>query len=623
MDVENWTILNPPPELERVLSVAPRVHVADSTDALFSLAHRGNENDAMEVAYDLPDGRRIVEATVSRARNGIVVNYTEPYMRRRDPDSMLIADNRPSDKTRFEDRFNKPFSDLRIQTLEWLGKQELALFAFRTGWKDLGTPALAVAPVNAAFFPFGLALLQGLLSMEEIGEDFAPGVVVYVAPPFRHTCFNGRQYVVHHRTESVYELFSYNLYPGPSAKKGIYGSLIHLGEAAGWVAPHCSAVQVITPYDNVVTIMHEGASGGGKSEMHEQPHRLPDGQLLKGRNLVTGAKRYVEIPRTCDLHPVCDDIALCHPGIQEDNGKLWIVDAEDGWFIRVNHITEYGTDPNLEKLTAQPPAPLLFLNVDAAPQSRALIWEHIHDEEDIPCPNPRVIIPRTAIPDVVSEPVSVDIRSFGVRTPPCTREAPSYGIIGIFHVLPPALAWLWRLVAPRGFANPSIVDKEAMSSEGVGSYWPFATGSKVKQADLLLEQIVKTPKTRYILVPNQHIGAWETGFMPQWLARDYLARRGSAQFKEDQIVPSRCPLLGFALQSMRIEGVRVSNWFLEVNTQPEVGDDGFDKGAEILTAFFHRCVKEFQDPDLSVRGRSIIECCLDGGSVTEYCELLA
>jgi hypothetical protein len=33
---------------------------------------------------------------------------------------------------------------------------------------------------------------------------------------------------------------------------------------------------------------------------------------------------------------------------------------------------------------------------------------------------------------------------------------------------------------------------------------------------------------RHIICPNQHIGAWQVGFMPQWIAREYLARRGVA-----------------------------------------------------------------------------------------------
>jgi hypothetical protein len=311
-------------------------------------------------------------------------------------------------------------------------------------------------------------------------------------------------------------------------------------------------------------------------------------------------------------------MALCHPSLQDQEKKMRVTDAEDAWFLRVNHITHYGTDAVMERMTAQPSEPLLFLNIDAAPDSRALIWEHIQDAPGVPCPNPRVVVPRTVVPDVVHEAVTVDIRSFGVRTPPCTREKPSYGIIGLFHVLPPAIAWLWRLVAPRGHANPSIVDTAGMTSEGVGSYWPFATGRRVDQANLLLEQFREHTRTRYILCPNQHIGAWEVSFMPQWIAREYLARRGNAQFKSDQVQPARCPLLGYALYQLAIEGRPIARWFLQVDTQPEVGEEAYDKGAEVLYDFFRKCLADFNEPDLDPLGRQIVECCLDGGSVEDY-----
>jgi hypothetical protein len=185
-----------------------------------------------------------------------------------------------------------------------------------------------------------------------------------------------------------------------------------------------------------------------------------------------------------------------------------------------------------------------------------------------------VIVPRKSVPDVVPGAVNVDIRSFGVRCPPCTAEKPTYGIIGLFHLLPPALAWLWRLVAPRGHANPSIVAGEGMSSEGVGSYWPFATGRMVDQANLLLQQIMDTPRVKYILCPNQHVGAWKAGFMPQWIAREYLARRGGARFHAGQVQPSRCPLLGYALKSVVVEGQTIPGILLRVETQKEVGTGG-------------------------------------------------
>jgi hypothetical protein len=571
----------------------------------------------MTVSYTLPDGSTVDEVDVVRVKNGISANYREEYMRRRDPDCMLIADTRPSDKTRFSDRFETPFEQVKTETLDWLSHQDLAVFAFEMGQSGLAGDALAICPINAGFFAFGLGLLQGIIDIEKLDRDFSPSMIIYVAPPFRHTHFAGKQVVVHHRNK-VHEIFSYNLYPGPSAKKGVYGALIELGEQQGWVTAHCSAVQVITPYDNVVTFMHEGASGGGKSEMLQQPHRMSDGRLLIGENTVTKEKRYMEIPRTCQLQPVCDDMGLCHPDLQENNGKLFLTDAENAWFVRVDHIKKYGTDPDLEKLTIHPSKSLLFLNIDTVTGGTSLIWEHKEDSPGKPCPNPRVVVPRDLVPNVISGKVQIDIRSFGVRTPPCTRENPSYGILGLVQILPPALAWLWRLVSPRGHANPSIVDVVGMSSEGVGSYWPFSTGSKVAQANLLLQQFRNAALTRYILTPNQHIGAWETGFMPQWLVRDYLARRGHARFHSDQITPSRCPLLGYSLQSMRIEGTLIPQWFLQVETQPEVGIEAFDQGAKQLTKFFHSQIALFMKPDLDPMGRAIIECCLNGGSVNDY-----
>jgi len=476
--------------------------------------------------------------------------------------------------------------------------------------------------VVAGIDPDGDRGLLGIVPLQELPKRFKPQVIIYVAPPFRQIHFEGKQVVVHHRSESLHEIYSYNLYPGPSAKKGIYGTLIRQGETEGWITAHCSAVQVVTPYDNIVTIMHEGASGGGKSEMLEQPHRLPDGRLLKGRNILTQEERYLEIPRTCDLRPVADDMALCHPDIQKNDDRLWLIDAENAWFLRVDHIQEYGTDHDLEKLTINPNKPLLFLNIDAIPQSRALIWEHIEDQPGQRCPNPRVIVPRHNIPHCVNSEVAVDIRSMGIRTPPCTAENPTYGILGLFHILPPALAWLWRLVAPRGHANPSIVDSQKMESEGVGSYWPFATGKRVEQANLLLRQIEQTPRTRYILTPNQYVGAWHTGFMPQWLTRDYLARRGNALYHREQLSPARCPLLGYALKNMRIEGVSLSHWFLQVETQPEVGKVGYDQGAEILRDFFQENLQVFLQPGLSTLGRWIIECFLAGGGLEDYEKLM-
>lgn len=615
---------------ELVLSEAKSVRFFSSAQELVDAAvppDQVDEQGYFTVGYDV-EGKFVPEARVCKVKNGISANYLEPYMRRRDPECMVIADDRATDKMTYEKRFGGDFEDLRQETFAWLKTQDLACFFFDAGVAGKGLPAVAICPANAGFFALGLAMLQGIIPIEEIeakGEDYHHSAIIYIAPPFRHTHFGGKQVVVHNRREELHELYSYNLYPGPSAKKGVYGMLLTLGEKQDWTTAHCSTVQVVTPYDNAITIMHEGASGGGKSEMLEQMHRESDGRLLLGENLTSGEKRHVALPLGCELRPVTDDMALCHPDLQKNGNsreqKLTVIDAEHAWFLRVNHITHYGTDPHLEGLTVHPKEPLLFLNVDATPGSTALIWDHIEDEPGKPCPNPRLVFPRSLYPGIVNDPVTVDIRSFGVRCPPCTKEHPTYGIMGVFHILPPSLAWLWRLVAPRGHGNPSIVDTEGMSSEGVGSYWPFATGRRVDQANILLRQVMETPDTMFVLVPNQHIGCWSTGFAPQWIAREYLSRRGSVPFAEDKTVDSRCPLLGRSPKTIQVEGQTIGHWFLQVETQPEVGTEGYDQGAVILTEFFHNQIRTFLESDLDPHGREIIEACLAGASVADYDKL--
>jgi hypothetical protein len=315
-------------------------------------------------------------------------------------------------------------------------------------------------------------------------------------------------------------------------------------------------------------------------------------------------------------------MAMCHPDVQTKAGYLRVYDAEQAWFVRVDHIRRYGTDPHLEELVVHAKEPLVFLNLQGVPDATCLIWEHTEDSPGVPCPNPRVILPRRMVPNVLNETVDVMIRNFGVRMPPCTAALPTYGIMGYLHIIPPALAWLWRLVAPRGYANPSITGSTGLASEGVGSYWPFATGRIVDHANLLLRQIRETPKVRYTLTPNQHVGAWAVSFMPGWIAREYLGRRGIAKFPADRLQPTRCPLLGYTLRTMQVEGTVVPTWLLRVDEQSDVGVEGYNKGAAILEHFFFAELEKFLQPGLDDLGREIIECCMRQGRAEDYEKLL-
>lgn len=607
-------------DLKKLLEQTKSFHLVKDRDELLSLA-LGGQNERFHVIYDIPGMGTILEAEVVRCKNGAAVNYFEDYMRRRDPDALLVADENDTDKPRYDDIYNKDFNPLRQETFHWLKQQDLLVLPFMAGGREYGYEALLVAPANAGFFAAALADLQGFLKPEEVREGFNPKAVVYLAPPFRHTHFDGKQVVIHNRLENMHEVFSYNLYPGPSAKKGIYGVLLNIGEKEGWVTVHASTVKVITPYDNEIIIMHEGASGAGKSEMIEAIHREMDGRILLGQNLETKEKFYLKLSETCELRPVTDDMALCHPAMQKGN-RLVVKDAEAGWFLRLDHIKEYGTSPEHEKIFIHPKEPLIFLNLQAIPQSTCLPWEHVIDTDGMPCPNPRVILPRRMVPGIVEGEVEVDVRSFGVRTPPSTSENPTYGIVGMMHILPPALAWLWRLVAPRGHNNPSITATKGMTSEGVGSYWPFATGKMVEQANLLLDQIRHSPSTRYILIPNQHIGAYKVGFMPQWIAREYIARRGGAKFKPDQLKEARCTLLGYGLDSLKVDGQYVRKAFLQPETQSELGLSGYDRGSQILIDFFAKELVKFQCDELDPLGKTILELFEKRALLKDYVDIL-
>lgn len=607
-----------PEEIMQILKTSKSITTFNKRKELIDLSLGGKENPSYEVKYKIAN-KDVIEAKVIRCKNGIVINYTEDYMRRRDPDSMLIGDDKDTDKPTYRQRFGKPFDELRKETFNWLKNEELIIMPFLAGDESLNYQSLVIAPKNAAFFPLILSDIQGFIPIDKLPENFKPVAIVYLAPTFRHTHFNGKQVVVHNRLDNIHEVFSYNLYPGPSAKKGVYSILLDICEKEGWLAIHASSVKVITPYDNELVIMHEGASGGGKSELNQQMRREKGNKIILATHIKTNDHIYLELNEPCDIMPITDDITLVHPKFQKNIKKMVIKDAEQGWFVRVDNIPKYGTDPHLESICTQPKEPLIFLNIDAVPNSTALIWEHIEDAPGKKCPNPRVILPKRLIPDVINDSVIVDVRSFGFRTPPCTKENPSYGIVGIAHVLPPALAWLWRLVSPRGHANPSISGNfSGLSSEGVGSFWPFATGKMVRHANLLLEQFKTFTDTLYLLIPNQHIGAYKVGFMPEWIIREYLAKRGNAKIKQNQLIPSKCSLLGYALDNVKFEGIYLPHSLLQVNLQPDVGEEAFKIGAEMLFNFFQKELKQYLTPELNPLGRKIIECCMDKGTVEDY-----
>jgi hypothetical protein len=621
--------LSLPAYLVDCLQSAPSITIPASRAELYELSLGPEGGDRFEIAYDVPGHGRVVEGDVVRCRNGIAVNYVDDYIRRRDPDCMRIGDDLPSDKPRFADDHGS-FAPVKRETLDWLAGQDLIVVPFKAGGPRLGSPSLAVVPKNCGFFATALVDLQGFVTFDELGP-FTPRSILYLAPPFRHTHFDGKQVVVHDRTQTLHEIWAYNLYPGPSAKKGVFSALLDIGTQEGWITAHASAVRVTTPYENETVIMHEGASGGGKSEMCQDLRRQEDGRVLLGTNVVSGEPYAITLSESSRLEPVTDDMTLCHPSLQRPgSGKMTIADAEDGWFVRVDNLTHYGADPHLERAVIHPAEPLVFFNIEGHAGATALPWEHVADADGTPCSNPRVVIPRHQFTGIVDEPQDVDVRTFGVRMPACTADKPSYGVMGLMHVIPPSLAWLWRLVTPRGDKNPSIgataseaatIAHGGMVAEGVGSFWPFSTNTKVGGANLLLRQILAAPRTRFVLTPNQHIGAYKVDFAGEWITREWLARRGQGALRKEHLVPARCALFGYALREMKLDGQQVRPTLLRPELQSKVGIAAYDAGAQIIVDFFKKELQQFLTDELDPLGRQIIEACLNDGTLEDYLAL--
>ena len=125
-----------------------------------------------------------------------------------------------------------------------------------------------------------------------------------------------------------------------------------------------------------------------------------------------------------------------------------------------------------------------------------------------------------------------------------------------------------------------------------------------------------------MLIPNQYIGAYSVGFQPEWLAREYMARRGNLKFRPGQIEEARCSLLGYSFPSLKVNGQEIPKGMLQVEEQLEVGEDGYDRGAEILQEFFHKEIKQFYTDDLMPLGKQIIDLALKGAPVEEYVKLM-
>lgn len=617
-----------PRDIKATLESCGCVREIESIEELAVLSCGGEGAEKYEVKYTVPGMGDVTEAVIHRGKNGISVNFPEDYMRRRDADSMRIGDDLPTDKPRFKACYGYDFALLRRETLAWLSNENVIALPFEAGGERGKIPAVLLCPEKAAFFALASALMQGFIPAHAVPYGFTPRGIFIVAPPFRHTHFAGKQTVVHCRSKELHEVFAYNLYPGPSAKKGVFSLLLDVAPQGGRHCCHASAVLAERKEGGRklrAVFMHEGASGGGKSELLQALPSGAEGKMLLAQSFVTGERLYTARPKPAALTPIADDMALCE--VERDaRGRLVISDAEKGWFLRVDGERGYGDNPALERASIHPAAPLEFFNIDCAPGSTCLVWEHTKDKTGAPCTNPRVIIPRAALGAMPGEEsIAVDVRSLGVRMPPSTESAPNVGIMGLVQLVPPGLAWLWRLVSPRGYKNPSISPGNAapteLEGEGVGAYWAFATGERAAEANILLRQLFTSPGTMNVLIPNQFIGAYEVGFRGEWLAREYLTGLIGRR-EEAELIPARHPLFGYAPREMRIGAGSVPSLLLRPEEQRELGRAGYDASAALLKAFFTRELEKYDASRLHPLGREILRLFHADAPAEEYKKLV-
>ena len=83
-------------ELLDVIEHCQGVHVPTTKAELYDMVFGPEHADVYDVIFDVPGKGPYKEADVVRCKNGASVNFTEDYMRRRDPDSMRIADDKPT-----------------------------------------------------------------------------------------------------------------------------------------------------------------------------------------------------------------------------------------------------------------------------------------------------------------------------------------------------------------------------------------------------------------------------------------------------------------------------------------------------------------------------------------------
>ena len=161
-----------PEDLRQALQKCRSIAYIETQEELDELVYGPTHTSRYDVVYNIVGQGTVKEAEVIRCKNGAVVNFMEDYMRRRDPNSMVISDNLPTDKPRFRDRFGYEFDSLRQETMDWFSSQRIIMLPFKAGDPKYGYNSLMICPANAAFFALALANMQGFVSINDVPDHY-------------------------------------------------------------------------------------------------------------------------------------------------------------------------------------------------------------------------------------------------------------------------------------------------------------------------------------------------------------------------------------------------------------------------------------------------------------------
>ena len=72
MEWTNWDI---PAEVKEILNKSPNVSVLKDRKEIINLALKNKENKTFVVGYNTKDNSSVAEATVTKCKNGLVINF--------------------------------------------------------------------------------------------------------------------------------------------------------------------------------------------------------------------------------------------------------------------------------------------------------------------------------------------------------------------------------------------------------------------------------------------------------------------------------------------------------------------------------------------------------------------